>query len=59
MPEDELEQFEHFHADSLKTLELEKARLQLERSEVNLMAFEDALKSTLDAVYANLADRAA
>jgi len=59
MPDDDLEQFQHFHGDGLKNLELEKYRLQKERSEVNLLAFDDALQSTLDNIQAKLTDKAA
>jgi hypothetical protein len=58
MPGDDLEQFEHFHGDGIKNLELEKARLEQERLKVNLLNLDDALLSTLTAEQVKL-DKAA
>src|SRR5215831_14949377 len=58
MPEDELELFQHLHGAGVKNLELEKAQLDRERSEVNLRNLDDALQTTLTDAITSLRDKA-
>ena len=59
MPEDDLGQFEHFHGDGVKNLELEKARLEQEHLKVDLQNLDVALQNTLAAEHKNLTDKGA